>query len=117
MTLTAAVLVAAFGCATPGPVPTPINPTRPPPFVCAGPSSVPDFDDVANALVLAAQERDDADALAGIDKVAATSTGGASAVRCAINAILPDLRAAPITGIHLEEWEARNSAASGAGPR
>ena len=96
-----ALIAALGGCATPGPTPVPVNPT----FVCAGPASVPDFDAVANEVALAAQVGDDGEAMAGIEAVAAAH-GGPAVVRCVIDEILPDLRNAPVTGVHLEAWEA-----------
>ena len=102
-----AALAAVAACATPGPVPPPAPPA---PFVCAGPESVPNFDAVANEVVLAAQVFDDDEALAELDKVAGHQPGGTALVRCVIDEILPDLRAAPVTGVHVQQWEAAHPA-------
>lgn len=103
------VALAAFAaCATPGPTPTPVKPGPSPSFVCDGSASVPDFDSVANEIALAAQTPDDETAAALMDQVAA-ARGGASVIVCVIDLILPDLRSAPVTGVHLEAWEAANA--------
>ena len=104
-------LAALASCATPGPTPVPVTPSAP--FVCAGPTSVPNFDAVVNEVVLTTQVFDDDAALAQLDQVAA-ARGGAAVVRCVIDEILPDLRGAPITGVHVQEWEAQRP--SGAVP-
>ncbi len=92
------------GCPHPGPDPVPPTPA-PVAFVCAGPSSVPSFDAVANEVINAAQREDDGDAFAALDAVA-SKRGGADVVRCVIGEILPDLRAAPVSGVHIEAWQA-----------
>lgn len=113
------VLCASLGalaaCLTPPPKPDP--PPGPAPasaFTCDGRDSVQNFDGVANAVVLAAQVSDDEAAMTGLDKVA-IKNGGVAVVQCVIDLILPDFRAAPVTGVHLEAWGARAAPAVSAG--
>lgn len=100
----AGAIVALATCATPGPTPTPVTPAAP--FTCAGPASVPGFDDIANELVNAAQVEDDASAFAALDAVAGVH--GLAVVLCVVGEILPDLRAAPVTSIHMQAWQAKH---------
>jgi len=111
ITFLAAVGASLLAC--PGPQPKPDPPPAPAGFVCDGAASVPNFDTVTNELVLAAQVTDDEQALAALDKVA-IKRGGVEVVRCAIDQILPDLRAAPVTGVHLEAWEGRDASSPAA---
>lgn len=97
------IVLALAGCPHPGP--TPVGPPTPgpePTFACdAGAPS----DALMNDLVNAAQILDDTIAFAAIDAVA---VGRLDATRCACAAILPDLRNAAVTGVHLAAWLANH---------
>ncbi len=103
----------AVGCQHPQPTPATPAVDAGPPFACGQTKdSVPAFEQLANDLVYAAQASDDAEALAAIDAIALRA-GRPQAV-CAIGFILPDLRSAPVTGLHLEMWRDREQAGADA---
>ncbi len=100
--LVAVVALALTGC--PHPSPTPVTPPGPAPtFVCD--AAIPD-DQLNNDIVNAAQILDDADSFAALD--ALTAGGRIDVVRCRCAAILPDLRNAAVTGVHLAAWLANH---------
>jgi len=103
--LTLFVLALALaGCPHPGPAP--VTPPGPAPVVsCDG--SVPD-DVLNNDIVNAAQIQDDSASFAALDAVAATPGRSIDVVRCACAMILPDLRNAAVTGVHLAAWLANH---------
>lgn len=99
------VALACFGgCPHPGPAPVPPAPATS--VACDGGAG---FDGLVNSMIVAAGIDDDATSFAALDKIAADPTVSRAVAVCVARQIIPDLRAAPVTSVHLQAWVAQQS--------